>query len=138
MFIGGAARKLLRVLVPGVAVGLLDDVLAWSAGLPAWQRDALRRLFRNGQLGPADLVELTTLIKEEHGDGTVSSVRPTPLVADDIPAGGTTAVSVQLLAINNLLNVHGSQRADPWISLRKDSTCFSGRTVRENPDMRVS
>lgn len=106
MFIGGAARKLLRVLVPGVAVGLLDDVLAWSAGLPAWQRDALRRLFRNGQLGPADLVELTTLIKEEHGDGTVSSVRPTPLLADDIPAGGTTAVSVQLLAINNLLNVN--------------------------------
>lgn len=37
------------------------NLLAWSAGRPAWQRDALRRLVQNGKLDDQDIDELVEL-----------------------------------------------------------------------------
>jgi len=31
-------------------MALMDDILAWAAGLSGWQSDALRRLMRDGLL----------------------------------------------------------------------------------------
>src|SRR5664280_938182 len=36
-------------------VGVYEDLLAWSATRPAWQRDALRRLVISGRLSEHDL-----------------------------------------------------------------------------------
>lgn len=43
-------------------MALLDDILNWSNDLPAWQRDALRRIFAaNGQLTAKDLAEIRAM-----------------------------------------------------------------------------
>lgn len=86
-------------------MGLLDDIFAWSSGLSAWQRDALRRLFQNGKLSPADLKELVALVKEEHGNGPPAAVQPIPLALDHIPQAGAGA-TVHLLKLDNLQNVN--------------------------------
>lgn len=36
-------------------MSLVDDLLVWPAELKDWQRDALRRLFIQDALSPADL-----------------------------------------------------------------------------------
>jgi len=87
-------------------MGLLDDIFGWSGNLPAWQRDALRRLFRNGKLEPADLAELIPMVKEEHGGGSPAAVQPIPLALDDTPHAGGTGVTVRLLKLDNLQNVN--------------------------------
>lgn len=86
-------------------MGLLDDILDWSGGLPSWQRDALRRLFLNGSLSPADQSELVALIEEEHGGGPRAAIRPEPLSTDHIPAAGSGG-SVHLLRLENLQSVN--------------------------------
>ena len=87
-------------------MGLLDDIFGWSGNLSTWQRDALRRLFRNGNLGPADLDELIAMVKEGHGDGSPAAVQPIPLALDDIPHAGGTRATVRLLKLDNLQNVN--------------------------------
>lgn len=41
----------------------LADILNWSADLPGWQRDALRRLCSQGKLEPIDITELVAICK---------------------------------------------------------------------------
>ncbi len=41
----------------------LDNILAWSADSPAWQRDALRRLAMQATLEPAEIDELASICK---------------------------------------------------------------------------
>ena len=89
----------------GGHMALLNDIFAWSGGLPAWQRDALRRLFLNRTLNPADLSELLAMVKEEHGKGGRSPVRPIALSLDDIPQADPRA-NVWLLRLDNLQNVN--------------------------------
>lgn len=89
----------------GDKLGLLEDILDWSGGLPAWQRDALRRLFLTGSLTPSDQSELIALVKEEHGGAPKATVRPIPLSMDHIPAAGSGG-SVQLLRLENLQSVN--------------------------------
>lgn len=46
---------------------VLAEILAWSAGLPLWQRDALRRILVHGDLSEDDISALTELCKKAHG-----------------------------------------------------------------------
>jgi hypothetical protein len=46
---------------------VLAEILEWSLKQPAWQRDALRRLFTTGALSAADLDDLVALCKAHHG-----------------------------------------------------------------------
>ena len=41
----------------------LADILKWSADLPGWQRDALRRLCSQTKLEPADIAALVAVCK---------------------------------------------------------------------------
>lgn len=87
-------------------MGLLDDIFAWSSGLPAWQSDALRRLFRNGQLEPEDLKQLIAMVNQQHGDGAPAAIQPTALALDDIPHAGSAGATVRLLGLHNLQHVN--------------------------------
>lgn len=76
----------------------LADVLAWSATIPAWQRDALRRLYGQAKLADPDILELTKLCK---GDGTAAPIDTTHV--RDATAGHAV---VSLGALHGLSNVN--------------------------------
>lgn len=61
-----------------------SEILQWSLDRPAWQRDALRRLFTTGTLTAEDLDDLTDLCKAARG---LSPARP-----PDVLTGGHLAV----------------------------------------------
>lgn len=44
---------------------ILQEILNWSKELPAWQSDAIARLFANGTLSNDDLDDLFALLKAE-------------------------------------------------------------------------
>ena len=46
---------------------VLSEILTWSKDRPDWQRDALRRLVRMGELDEADIDALTELCKSAYG-----------------------------------------------------------------------
>lgn len=50
-----------------MATSIFADILNWSQQRPAWQRDALRRLFTSGNLTLDDLDDLTEICKAQHG-----------------------------------------------------------------------
>jgi hypothetical protein len=79
---------------------ILKDILVWSRGQPAWQRDALRRLFTTGTLAASDLDDLADLCKAAHG---LSSPRISqPLGEDDLAiSGGLQAEPVSLVSITH-------------------------------------
>ncbi|GAB6405565.1 AAA family ATPase [Pseudomonas sp. MHK4] len=87
-------------------MSLVDDLLVWSAELKDWQRDALRRLFTQDTLSPADLDSLVAMIKEAHGNGPASPERASPLTQDHV-AGIGSGSTVQLLGLSNLSNING-------------------------------
>ena len=74
------------------------DILAWSATIPAWQRDALRRLYGQANLLDADITELTKLCK---GEGTAAAISSTHI--RDATAGHAV---VSLGALHGLSNVN--------------------------------
>ncbi|WP_421560310.1 AAA family ATPase [Pseudomonas sivasensis] len=87
-------------------MSLVDDLLLWSAELKDWQRDALRRLFTQDTLSPADLEGLAGMVKEAHGNGLPSPERASPLTQDHV-AGVGSGATVQLLGLSNLSNING-------------------------------
>ncbi|RVP94256.1 AAA family ATPase [Sinorhizobium meliloti] len=76
----------------------LADILRWSADIPAWQRDALRRLCGQPKLEPADLTSLVAICKSvEEG---------LPLNATHIRDPGASHAVVTLGALHGLSNVN--------------------------------
>jgi len=76
----------------------LTDILSWSADLPAWQRDALRRLCASNSLDQIAIDELLEICK--------GNSAATPLGKDHLrdPAGGTAVVTLK--ALHGLANVN--------------------------------
>ena len=48
-------------------MSILQEILNWSNNLPAWQSDAIGRLFEKEELSIDDLDDLYALLKDEHG-----------------------------------------------------------------------
>lgn len=48
-------------------MALMQELLAWTKGLQAWQSDALARLLAKKELSPADQDDLYALLKVAHG-----------------------------------------------------------------------
>lgn len=46
---------------------IIQEIHAWSKGLPAWQQDAIARLYQSRMLSAADLDDLYALAKAETG-----------------------------------------------------------------------
>ena len=78
-------------------MAVLDEILEWSVGRPAWQRDALRRLVRKGDLSDADVLELAEICKAKHG--LAEQVDPHPLTRADVPTRKGSGSPVSLASI---------------------------------------
>jgi len=78
-------------------VTVLDELLTWSVGRPAWQRDALRRLVLRGELAAEDIEELAEVCKATHG--LADQREPRPLTREDLPSPGRLGAPVSLTSI---------------------------------------
>jgi energy-coupling factor transporter ATP-binding protein EcfA2 len=77
---------------------VLAEIVSWSAQLPAWQQDGLRRVIEDCSLSSQDIDELTQLCKKEHGSGdTLLTARI--LGQEAIPKGSAIAQVVTLRSI---------------------------------------
>lgn len=87
-------------------MSILQEVLKWSQGLPAWQSDGLARLLAKSSLSSDDLSDLFALLKSAHGIPDPEGRTPKKLTVDQIPAPLQGGVDVRLLAVKNLRNVN--------------------------------
>lgn len=76
----------------------LADILKWSADLPAWQRDALRRLCSQTKLGVTDITALVSICK--------ATEQGVPLDATHIRDPAASHAVVTLDALYGLSNVN--------------------------------
>lgn len=76
---------------------VLQEILAWSADRPSWQRDALRRLIANGELSDDDIRDLTEICKGDHG--LAEKVDADPLAKEHVPGPEGAASPVSLESI---------------------------------------
>ena len=76
---------------------VLQEIQTWSADRPVWQRDALRRLVMNGELGVEDIDALTVICKGEHG--LTEKVTAQSLAKEHVPERGGAAQAVSLDSI---------------------------------------
>lgn len=76
----------------------LADILKWSADIPAWQRDALRRLCGQAKLEPADLTSLVAICK--------AAEQGSPLDATHVRDPAASHAIVSLGALHGLSNVN--------------------------------
>ena len=67
-------------------MSILQEILTWSEGLPAWQSDAIARLFAKGAIPDDDLDDLFALLKAEHGIPDPQRRTAKKLSVDQIPA----------------------------------------------------
>jgi energy-coupling factor transporter ATP-binding protein EcfA2 len=76
----------------------LADILKWSADLPAWQRDALRRLCGQTKLETADITSLVSICKAVD--------QAAPLDASHVRDSAASHAVVSLGALHGLSNVN--------------------------------
>lgn len=76
----------------------LADILKWSADLPAWQRDALRRLCIQPKLESADITTLVGICK--------ATEQGTPLDASHVRDPAASHAAVSLHALHGLSHVN--------------------------------
>ncbi|MGA9992293.1 MAG: ATP-binding protein [Thiobacillaceae bacterium] len=87
-------------------MSILKEILKWSAGLPAWQSDAIARLFAKEALFDDDLDDLFALLKAEHGIPDPQGRTAHKLSAEQIPAPAAPNTHFRLLALKNLRHVN--------------------------------
>ena len=87
-------------------MGILQEILTWTQGLPAWQSDAVSRLLAKQTLAAQDYEDLYALLKLAHGIPDPKTRHPKPLTADQIPAQVEVNTHIELRAIKNLRNVN--------------------------------
>ncbi|QBK06085.1 hypothetical protein DW355_16400 [Hylemonella gracilis] len=85
---------------------ILQEIHAWSKGQPAWQQDAIARIYANRELAAADVEDLYALAKAETGIEDPQMRRPKGLDDAQVATPADPARLVQLLAIKELSNVN--------------------------------
>jgi hypothetical protein len=85
---------------------ILQEILTWSQTLPAWQSDAIARLFIKQNLSQGDLDDLYALLKAEHAIVDPKGRSAKRLKADQIPSAPSASSHVELLAIKDLRYVN--------------------------------
>ncbi|WP_291770073.1 hypothetical protein [Castellaniella sp.] len=87
-------------------MSILQEILAWSQELPAWQSDAVARLLAKQVLTADDRDDLFTMLKSAHGIPDPKGRTPKPLTADQIPALVKVTTHIGLLAMKNMRHVN--------------------------------
>ena len=88
-------------------MSILQEILTWSESLPAWQSDAIARLFAKGAIADADLQDLFALLKAEHGIPWSRQGELARLTAGDaIPVGRDGACQPARIRTPGFLPVH--------------------------------
>jgi hypothetical protein len=87
-------------------VTILQEIHTWSKGLPAWQQDAIARIYANRTLEAGDLEDLYALAKTAAGIEDPKKRVPTAIDDAQIAAPSDPTRLVQLLAIKELANVN--------------------------------
>ena len=81
-----------------------QELLDWSKGLPSWQRDALRRLITQEQIGHKDIVELASLCKAKHGLEDPKDSKP--LKKHHLPSNAAAESQVRLIRLIHHMGVN--------------------------------
>lgn len=85
---------------------VLQEIQKWSAELPAWQRDAIARLFVKGKLDQSDEDDMFALLKAEHGipdpKGRIAGCLDASQVAAPVEEGKL----IQIVALRDLKHVN--------------------------------
>ena len=88
-------------------MALLNDILEWTRSLPAWQRDACRRLLqKEAGLEEIDYSELYAILKKENGISLDDAKVPVPLADGHLPAEVAPGDAVTLITLRELENVN--------------------------------
>lgn len=85
---------------------ILQEIHAWSKGLPAWQQDAIARIYANRELSTADIEDLYALAKAEAGIEDPQKRVPKALDDAQVATPADPTRLVRLLAIKDLSNVN--------------------------------
>jgi len=86
----------------------IHEILKWSASLPAWQQDALRRIVERGSIDAADIDELERIARRKLQNPAIKPVLLTaqPLAAAHLPSVPGTSDSVSLLRLSDVKSVN--------------------------------
>lgn len=85
---------------------ILQEIVKWSQSLPAWQQDAIARLYTSTELAAQDYDDVYALLKSEHGIVDTKGRVPSKLADEQVAAPQVVDRLVQLTAIKNLRNVN--------------------------------
>ncbi len=85
---------------------ILQEILKWSQSLPAWQQDAIARLYTSSDLSVQDYDDMYALLKSAHRIPDTKDRVSTKLAAAQLAAPQEVNRLVQLVAIKNLRNVN--------------------------------
>ncbi len=84
-----------------------DLIVAWADGRPAWQRDALRRLFASNVLSTQDMAELLNICRREAGLTVPDSVPvAVPIAITHVSAQSSGSTTVALAGIANVDSIN--------------------------------
>ena len=85
---------------------ILQEIQKWSTELPAWQRDAVARLFAKGSLDQQDEEDIYALLKAEHGIADPKGRIAGTLDASQVAAPLTDGKLIQIVALRDLKHVN--------------------------------
>lgn len=85
---------------------IIQEIHAWSKRLPAWQQDAIARLYQDRTFSAADLDDLYALAKADAGIPDPDGRKPKRLEDAQIAPPADPARIVELAAIKELANVN--------------------------------
>ncbi|SAL81673.1 recombination protein F [Caballeronia choica] len=85
---------------------IIQEIHAWSKDHPAWQQDAIARLYANRELSPEDLEDLFALAKAEVGIPDAGGRKPKKLQDAEVAPPANPTRLVQIAAISNIKNVN--------------------------------
>jgi len=97
---------------------VLAEIVTWSSNCPAWQRDALRRLYSKDKLEQDDLESLLVICKgEKNGD---------PITVDHIRDPAASHVEVSITKLHNLQHVNALQSGETLTFQKSGLTVIYG------------
>jgi hypothetical protein len=85
---------------------ILQEIQKWAEAQPAWQQDAIARIYAHAELTAEDYEDLYALLKTEHGIADPKGRKPGKLAADQIAGAAPAGQLVQIEAIKNIRHVN--------------------------------